>query len=201
MNYWYLLLPLFSACTGWLVIWFLQWLVFHPREPKKFFGKQLQGILPAKQKQFAQIVSGTVAQHFFPAATIRDKLGNPAHLEKIMPRVEEHIDDFLKNKLSKEIPMLGMFIGDKMIAKVKEAFMREIALLFPTIMQEYGTAIANEFDIKQKVSDKILSINLENVEKKVHASMQREVNQLRLLGLVVGFITGLLQLAFFGLVA
>ena len=44
---------------------------------------------------------------------IERRITDPKSLDKIMPVIEEHIDQFLRVKLGKEMPMISAFIGDK----------------------------------------------------------------------------------------
>ncbi|TDX02241.1 hypothetical protein [Dinghuibacter silviterrae] len=56
-------------------------------------------------------------------------------LEKILPDVlpmaETEVDTFLRQKLPKAMPVVGMFIGDKTIAQFKAIFMEELGTLLP----------------------------------------------------------------------
>jgi hypothetical protein len=62
-------------------------------------------------------------------------LSDPALTQSMLPLAEGHIDDFLRNKLPKAMPVVGMLIGDKTIAQFKAIFMEELHALFPVIME------------------------------------------------------------------
>jgi uncharacterized membrane protein YheB (UPF0754 family) len=101
MGWWLFLIPVFSAFSCWLIIKVFFTILFHPYRRKSILGLQLQGILPAKQVAIASKTGKLVAEQFFSVKEIEEKVTDPANLQKIMPAIEEQIDDFLRNKLKK----------------------------------------------------------------------------------------------------
>src|SRR6185369_8217950 len=134
MHWWLLLIPLSCAFSCWLVVTLFFSILFRPHEPKTYAGVRIQGLLPAKQTPLAQKIGKLVAEQLFSMDVIKQKITDPANLQKIMPAIEEHIDDFLRNKLKKEMPVISMFIGDKTVSSLKKVFMAELEILFPQIM-------------------------------------------------------------------
>jgi hypothetical protein len=59
-----------------------------------------------------------------------------------MPMIGAHVDNFLKNKLSDEMPFLSLFIGDKTIKSLKKTFMQELEILFPQINEKLCRSLA-----------------------------------------------------------
>src|SRR5262249_33988073 len=98
------LIPIATALSCWLVIKVFFSILFRPHEPKSFLGLKLQGILPKKQSAIAARTGKLVAEQFFSLKTIEEKISDPSILQKVMALIEEHIDDFLRNKLKKEMP-------------------------------------------------------------------------------------------------
>ncbi len=194
MNYWLIILiPLSSAFIGWITIRILLKFLFHPLEPKKMFGMSFQGVFPQRQQQIAEQLGRQASAGFISFDSIEKKISDPANLEKILPVVENHIDDFLRNRLGKEMPMISMFIGDKTINKLKEAFMKEIAAMFPQIMKEYASNLKQDFDISQLVKTKIAALSPFKLEEMLWQQFSREFRLAGLVGAFIGFVMGLLQ--------
>src|SRR5688500_10342705 len=107
MNYWFLLIPLLTAATGWLTFQIILWHLFRPFKPRRILGFSLQGILPAKQHQLAAKAGQIAAAEFASFADIEKKISDPANMHKIKPLIETHIDDFLRNKLKDQMPMIS----------------------------------------------------------------------------------------------
>jgi uncharacterized membrane protein YheB (UPF0754 family) len=90
-------------------------MLFHPKEPKRILGITFHGIFPKRQKIFAEKLGKMISAEFLSFEDIEQKIANPQNLEKLMPMIEAHVDNFLRNKLSDEMPFLSLFIGDKTI--------------------------------------------------------------------------------------
>lgn len=193
MNYWLILIPIISAFIGWVTNWVAIKMLFHPREPKKVLGITFQGIFPKRQQQFAEKLGKLVSAEFLSFEDIEEKISNPDNLKKIMPMIENHVDDFLRTRLSTEMPVISMFIGDKTIIKLKEAFMKEIEVLFPQVMKQYAANLKTELDLEQIVIQKVSGFSSDKLEEVLYQIMSKEFRFVEIIGAVIGFIIGAVQ--------
>ncbi|MEI2756591.1 MAG: DUF445 family protein [Chitinophagaceae bacterium] len=175
MNIWVIILvPAISAFIGWVTNWVAIKMLFHPREPKKILGITFHGIFPKRQKQFAEKLGKLVSAEFLSFGDIEEKISNPENLKKIMPLIEEHIDEFLRTRLSDEMPVISMFIGDKTILKLKSAFMKEIETLFPQVMRKYAGNLKSELDLEHIVIQKVSAFSSDKLEETLYQIMSKE---------------------------
>lgn len=195
MNYWLLIIPVISAFIGWVTNWVAIKMLFHPREPKKFLGITFQGIFPKRQQQFAEKLGKLVSAEFLSFSDIEQKISSPENLKKIMPMIENHIDDFLRHKLSEQMPVLSMFIGDKTINSLKEVFMKELEILFPQVMKQYAANLKTELDLEHIVIQKVSNFSSDKLEEILYQIMSREFRFVEIIGAVIGFIIGGVQVA------
>jgi uncharacterized membrane protein YheB (UPF0754 family) len=194
MNYWLIILiPIISAFIGWITNWVAIKMLFHPRKPRYFLGIRFQGIFPKRQQQFADKLGKTVSRQFLSYADIQTQISDPSNLSKIMPLIENHIDEFLRVKLAQEIPMVGMFIGDKTVALLKQALMKEIETLFPIVMKQYAVNLKDELDIEQIVTKKVAAFSSDKLEELLYEIMSKEFRFVEIIGAVIGFIIGVAQ--------
>src|SRR5947207_4324662 len=133
----YIITVLLSTFTGWVTTWIAIKMLFHPRRPIKFLGLTIQGIFPKNQHLIAQKLGQVVGKELLSFSEIEQKVTNPENLQKLRPDIEAHIDNFLHNKIKDVFPMLSMFIGDKTISQLKDAFLMELESLFPVLMKNY----------------------------------------------------------------
>jgi uncharacterized membrane protein YheB (UPF0754 family) len=144
MNYWFLLIPAVSAIIGWASGWVA--------------GKILLfRIIPNRQQAIAEKI-GQVVKAEFPFSSIEEKITDPATVKNIMPIVEVHIDDFLRNKLKEKMPMISMFIGDKTVNSMKEIFLKEIEEIFPQVLKQFAGDLQNKLEVGELVTTKIAGI-------------------------------------------
>ncbi|HMK25538.1 MAG TPA: DUF445 family protein [Chitinophagaceae bacterium] len=193
MNYWLIIIPVISAFIGWVTNWIAIKMLFHPREPKKILGITFHGIFPKRQKQFAEKLGKLVSDEFLSFSDIEQKISDPQNLKKIMPMIETHIDDFLRNRLSNEMPVISMFIGDKTINKLKAAFMNEIEILFPQVMKQFAGNLKTELDLEHIVIQKVAGFSSDKLEEILYQIMSKEFRFVEIIGAVIGFIIGVVQ--------
>ena len=186
------LIPIASALSCWLVIKIFFTVLFRPRKPTSILGFRVQGVLPKKQTAIAAQVGKVAAAQFSLLETIDEKIADPSVLQKIMPSIEEHIDDFLRNKLKKEMPFIGMFVGDKTIISVKKVFMTELETLFPNIIRSYASNLIANLNIEQLVSQKIAALPVNEMEVSFKKSFSKEIQLAELMSAFIGIVTGLL---------
>jgi uncharacterized membrane protein YheB (UPF0754 family) len=194
MAWWLLFIPLFCAFSSWIVIKLFFTILFHPHHPKSIIGLKIQGILPAKQSAIAAKTGKLVAEQFFSMDVIEQKITDPAILQKIMPAIEEHIDDFLRHKLKKQMPIIGVFIGDKTIVSLKKVFVSELETLFPKIMSDYASNLANELNIEQLVSSKIAAVSTNEVETIFRQNFSKELCLAEVTSALIGLFIGLISM-------
>lgn len=195
MSLWLLLLPLISAFIGWFTNWIAIKMLFHPREPRNILGFTFQGIFPKRQQQFAEKLGKLVSQELLSFADISNKLTSPENLDRLSPYVEEHIDHFLRVKLKETMPMISMFIGDKTIAQLKAVFLEELRLLFPVIMEKYMGTLKEQLDLEKIVIEKVSAFSSDKLEQILYQIMAREFRFVEIIGAILGFLIGLVQVA------
>jgi uncharacterized membrane protein YheB (UPF0754 family) len=195
MNYWLILIPVISAFIGWFTNWIAIKMLFHPKLPVKVLGITFHGIFPKRQEQFAVKLGKLVSEQLLSFGDIEEKLTNPKNLHKMMPQVEQHIDYFLREKLSETMPMISMFIGDKTIEKLKSTLTDELERLFPSLIKNYAASLKNELDLEKIVTEKVKNFSSDQLEAILYQVMSREFRFVEIIGAVLGFTIGLLQIA------
>ena len=189
----FLVIPIISAFIGWFTNWIAIKMLFHPKEPKRILGITFHGIFPKRQKIFAEKLGKMISAEFLSYEDIEDKIAIPKNLEKLMPMIEAHVDNFLKNKLSDEMPFLSLFIGSKTIKSLKKTFMQELEILFPQIMKRYAGHLEEELDLEKIVIDKVSAFSTDKLEDILYQIMSKEFRFVEILGGVIGFLIGIVQ--------
>ena len=193
MHYGWILIPLISAFIGWFTNWIAIKMLFHPREPKKILWFTLHGIFPKRQQQFAEKLGKLVSEELLSFGDIEEKITHPENIQKLMPLIEGHIDHFLRVKLAQQMPMISMFIGDKTINELKTVFIAELEELFPIIMKNYMTSLQKDLDLEKIVVQKVAGFSSDKMEQVLNSIMSKEFRFVEIIGGVLGFLIGLLQ--------
>src|SRR5258708_3567170 len=191
LAWWLYTIPFISAFIHWLTIWMALKLLFHPRQPKKILGFTLHGVFPKRQKQIAESLGRIVGQELLSFGDIEQKITNPENVRRILPLAEEHIDNFLRNKLKESMPMIAMFIGDKTINQLKTVFMKELEDLFPVIMKNYVAHLKDDLDLEKIVVDKIANFSSDRLETMLNQILTKEFRFVDVIGAALGFFIGI----------
>jgi uncharacterized membrane protein YheB (UPF0754 family) len=107
--------------------------------------------------------------------------------------LEKHIEDFLRRKLPDAMPVLAMFIGDGTIQKIKGIFVDELNRLFPSLIYQYVHNLKDELDLEKIVIAKVSAFSSDKLESILNNIMSKEFRFVEIIGGVLGFIIGLLQ--------
>lgn len=162
-----------GALTGWMLHAFV-----------------IHKIIPASQRVIAKNTGKWVGRNLLASFKLDEKLNDPSHFENIKPVIETHIDEFLRVKLGKQMPMISMFIGDKTIDKMKGIFMDELQLIFPQVIGNFAGNLEKEIDVEKLISEKLAAIDAEKWKAIVNDKLGKQLNNFRLLGILTGFIIG-----------
>ncbi|MEZ5016364.1 MAG: DUF445 family protein [Flavipsychrobacter sp.] len=189
------IIPIISAFIGYFTNWIAIKMLFHPKEPINILGYKLQGIFPKRQQQFAQKLGVLVANELLHFDEIADKLKDEKQLQALTPTIEAHINTFLQVRLKEKIPVIAMFVTGSTLDKIKEGMMDEINTLLPQIIGQYTEGLKEKIDIERMVTEKVAGFSSDKLEDILFAIMKKEFRFVEILGGVVGFLIGLVQVA------
>jgi uncharacterized membrane protein YheB (UPF0754 family) len=192
-SYTLFILPFISAFIGWFTNWIAIKMLFHPKEPKRFLGFTIHGIFPKGQKQFAQKLGVLVASELLHFDEIANRITDPAQLKEVRPFIEKHIDHFLEHKLKEKLPIISMFVGVGTMDKIKEGLLEEIDAMLPQLMNQYAEKLKTTIDIEKIVTTKVANFSSDKLEEILVSIMKKEFRFVEIIGAILGFLIGLLQ--------
>lgn len=188
------LLPFIAALIGWVTNYLAIKMLFHPRKEIKFLFIKIQGIFPKRQHELADKIGDLVAKELISIDDFTSKLKDGENLEGVYELLEVRADRFLREKLLGSYPMLSMFITDDLIGKVKGMLLDELKTAIPEIIDNYSQKLESSFDVKKTVRDKVVDFSLEKLEDVLFSIMKKEFKFIEIVGAVLGFFIGLIQL-------
>lgn len=190
-----LTLPIIAALIGWITNYIAIKMLFHPREKVKMLFFELQGIFPKRQKNLAEKLGKIVADELFSVEEVKRSLQDPKGIEGVNQVIDEKIEIFLEDKLVESLPMLYLFMSDELKAKIKSTLQLEIQLMMPEMIDHFANKIEREVDIEKTVYEKVVGFSSDKLESILYSIMSKEFRFIEVLGGVLGFIIGLIQVA------
>ncbi|MEM6842357.1 MAG: DUF445 family protein [Bacteroidota bacterium] len=188
-------LPIIAALTGWVTNFIAIKMLFHPREKVKILFLELQGIFPKRQKKLAEKLGKIVSDELFSMEDVRKAITNPENLGDVHQVIDEKLDDFLQNRMMESMPMLYVFMSDDMRVKIKATLQQELELMLPELIDQFANKIEKEVDVERTVYEKVVSFSTDKLEEILYSIMRKEFKFIEILGGVLGFLIGLIQIA------
>lgn len=188
------LTPVIAALIGYVTNYIAVVMLFRPHRPVRLLGLPLQGLVPRRQKEIAQSLGAMIERDLFSHADIQRALQSVETSEEAASFLNEQVDSFLQ-KLSAQNPMIGMFVQGPLLEQVKATLREQMAERFPQFMQRIVEKVEHKLDISEIVRTKVEGFDLTKLESIIHEVSSRELKTIEVLGGVLGFIVGLVQVA------
>jgi hypothetical protein len=189
-----------SGLITWALFKLFMGFLFSPQNPILVAGIKIQGVIPGYRKQLIKELGAWINTQAIPYLKLEEKLTAPGNLEKLMPIIDTHIDDFLRHKLAKEMPMISMFISDKLIAKLKDTFMQEIALLLPKLLGSFAGQLQQNMDATIFLNQLSENYPDHKIQSIFNNSLQKEIAKGSNFAVLFGMIAGLIQVIILSLI-
>ena len=190
MIAWIFAIPVITAFICWIFNKALIYFLVGGSDTEKSVDRQT-AFMQKKQTQITEALPVLVTTKFITSQNMQSLLNNGDHFAKIRPFIEEHMDDFLRNRLKIVFPVIGMFIGDKTISDLKGHFMTELEQLFPQVISKYAEHVFTPVQVQAQIRSVLEKVNITGILKRY---LSRELRFLSTWSAFSGFISGLVVL-------
>ena len=187
-------LPVIAALIGWMTNFLAVKMLFHPKEPKNIFGFSFHGVFPKRQSALAEKLGHLVSEELFSASDVSAKIKDFATSEEAMEEVGKRIEATIRNKLVQTFPMLAMFLSDEMVEKVTGLFKNELKDFLSETSQGLGEKLEQNLNVQVMVQERVNAFSSEKLERLLNELMKKEFRFIELVGAVLGFLIGCVQL-------
>jgi uncharacterized membrane protein YheB (UPF0754 family) len=189
-------LPFITALIGWVTNWLAIKMLFHPRKPTKFLFFTLQGILPRRQPDIAIQLGRIVASDLLSSDDLTQQLTSERSRLLYTAFIDGQSERFIREKLHRAVPVSRLLLRSKTLAKLKAAFADELMEQLPVLVEQLTSPQSGSLDIQKLVEDNVRDFSTDRLEKILYDILAKEFRFIEILGAVLGFIIGSLQLAF-----
>lgn len=187
-------LPFIAAITGWVTNFLAIKMLFHPKKKINLFFFSMQGIFPKRQDLLAERLGKMVSSELFSFKDIKDRFTSTSTALEINKVLDEKLEDFMEVKLKSAVPMFAMFLNKNIKAKIKDMLHLEFQNILPEILNKYSEKLEKDIDIEKIVYQKVAAFSSEKLEQILFSIMKKEFKFIEILGGILGFIIGIIQL-------
>jgi uncharacterized membrane protein YheB (UPF0754 family) len=197
----YIIIPLIGAFIGYVTNYIAVKMLFHPRFEKRFLFITFHGIFPKRQAAFAKKLGEVVSNELISVDEITARIADKASSERVVAAVSDHLEKVIREKLPKALPMLAMFMTPELTATIKNTFAGEMKEILIDVVKIINDDISQELDVHQIVHEKVLNFSPEKLEEILFAIMKREFAFIEIIGGVLGFLIGIIQVLLMDLIS
>lgn len=194
----YLSLPLVAALVGWITNAIAVKMLFRPRKPIRILGLTFQGLVPKRQKELAISIGETVESSLLTREDILSLIQQDGLQEELSGLIQAKISKFLAD-LGAAQPMLAMFLQGPLADQISQMMVAQFQSAIPEIVAGVTSGLEKNLDLKGIVRSKVESFDLSTLEEIIQRISAKELKTIEVLGGVLGFVVGLIQLAFMAL--
>ena len=169
-------------------------MLFHPKKKIDLFFFSMQGIFPKRQDVLAERLGKMVSTELFSFKDIKDRFTSTSTALEINKVLDEKLEDFMEVKLRSAIPMLAMFLNSNTKAKIKDTLHAEFQNILPDILNKYSEKLEKDLDIEKIVYQKVVAFSSDKLEDILFSIMKKEFKFIEILGGILGFLIGIIQL-------
>ncbi len=189
------LLPFIAAAIGWFTNYLAVKMLFHPQNVWDFYAFKIQGIFPKRKNILAKNLAATVANELLSAEDIYAILDTNDKDNSIIDVINDSLDDYLENKLPESLnPLMAAFLTQKRIAKIKSGISDQIKDVIHKLKDSYMNKL-NSKAIESMIEEKIMEFPNDKLERILMSVMKKELGYIEMIGAIVGFAIGLVQIA------
>lgn len=188
----YILLPLVGAFIGYTTNLIAVKMLFRPRKKINILGIKIQGLLPKRKEELALAIGEVVEKELLNSGDV-SSVFKGRNIERKIAEVVEN--SFSNLRFNINLPLFGdisFLLRDKLREFLKEFLLTNSHI----ISRELSSMVDENLKIKELVTEKIINLNLDKLEKIILKVAGKELKYITYFGGVLGFIIGVFQAIF-----
>lgn len=188
----YFLIPIVGAFIGWITNLLAIKLIFWPLHPVTipFTRITIQGLLPRRRKEMAHIIGLTLEREVLSSESLVRAIVN----EQLQEDITAGVGEAVRRKLQARLPFyLPRGLTDGLLNYVTGLARRETAAFLDESLEELARRAGSSLRIGEMVEERLNSLDLAELERLVIGLSATELRHIEILGGVLGFIIGLVQ--------
>ncbi len=187
------IIPLLSALIGWLTNYLAIKLLFWPYESYTVPGTnfKIQGLLSRRKKDFARAVSKIIAEEFLP----QRKLAEEVNQEQMIDEVRASVDNYLDASMESRLKVFPGYFRRLFVDLISGVVSRGVESSLYENFDSLVDSVTDKIDIAKLVEQEILKLDTREIEQLSYKIAKRELQFIKALGGILGFLIGVFQIS------
>lgn len=192
-----IMIPFVGAFIGWITNYVAIKMLFYPRQPVKVLFVTFHGIFPKNKDRIANKLGAVVERDLINFNDIKNKLKDQETLANFKEEIAERVDTALRDRIEKMGIAKGI-VPEPIIQTVHKIIVKEIEQNLPSLIDNSINKMEQKFDINKIVVEKVKNFSEQRLEQMLLDITSKEFKFIEVIGAVLGFLIGLIQLLMSG---
>lgn len=160
--------------------------------PHKNNGHYISGVLPKRRSAFAHGLAKTIEEELFSSKDISEILDGSGWEDEVGQAVEGIIQKSLRPDSVKKFPIVGI-VSKSILNGIKYYLSKEIVSQVEGRKPEFPDRFHDMVNVRELVTARVDAFDIKKLENIVLGVVSRELRYIELVGAMLGFIIGCLQ--------
>ena len=184
-------IPLISAGIGYMTNVVAIRLLFWPKKPIRIVFFELYGLLPKRQAEIASKLGQLVEEQLLSIDDLFERIDTP----ETYSRLSSELSHMVRRKLYALLPrIIPGKVSALIVDNLDRILQQETPAIFKQLLATGRDYLNEEVQIKQIVENRVMALDLDELEMMIRGVSGTEIRFIELLGGILGFIIGLVQL-------
>ncbi|STO30872.1 Protein of uncharacterised function (DUF445) [Fusobacterium necrogenes] len=182
-----------GAGIGWITNYVAIKMLFRPYKEINLGLFKLQGLLPKRKHEIGENIAEVIQTELVSLQEILKSLDGSKLEEKMSEIIDGILEEKLQSEITKNFPMLAMFLSNDMLDKIKKIIKNSILEKRENIVFMFSNYLEKNVDFKGIIVKNVDSFSLEKLEEVTYSLAKKEFKHIEVVGAILGAIIGFIQ--------
>lgn len=182
-----------GAGIGWITNYVAIKMLFRPYKEINLGLFKLQGLLPKRKHEIGENIAEVIQTELVSLQEILKSLDGSKLEEKMSEIIDGILEEKLQSEITKNFPMLAMFLSNDMLDKIKKIIKNSILEKRENIVFMFSNYLEKNVDFKGIIVKNVDSFSLEKLEEITYSLAKKEFKHIEVVGAILGAIIGFIQ--------
>ncbi len=186
------LFPFIGALIGWFTNYLAVRMLFRPHKPVDFKLFVLQGLIPKRRKEVAANIASTIEKDILSVKDISGVLDDINWQEGLENKIYQLLRQRAQDSVLSKLPFWDG-IRKNILPKIEAPIAQEVIKLVEGLQKTVVDNFQHKLDLHNLVFNRINHFDTQKLEDVVLKIARQELRHIELLGAVLGFVIGMIQ--------
>ena len=115
------------------------------------------------------------------------------NIANIIAKLEKRLDKYFEIDLREKFPIAAKLLPDKIRWKLQNEILQEVEAITPELLESQISFLEKKLDIKSMITKRVNALSSEKLEEVIWNILSQEFKFIELVGAILGFLIGLVQ--------